>query len=319
VSLRDRLPFLRAGVLTRTREIVRWVDEPPSGDLWVPALHELWLQLSGNPTIGSKISMHRGIEWNIDQSLAVSDRPQRGFRRGLHSCRNRAQYGRQATQWLDCRPEHSRGGALALPWEREKIVLNAARLSRYQWRLAASLDTERLVCSQQFIGGWPRAATTRSAMLELCAALNGPVANAFSTVFTSSGARFRLGTLARIPLPSTFRPAVAQLVETYLARINALPTASSELQELLVAIDAEVLQSYDLPTRLERELLEYFEGARRPVAHDWVGWADLTSTPGLRLSEIRSGMAGRLKNNWVQDVFVAVPENEADDLREYIG
>lgn len=322
VSLRDRLPFLKAGVLTRTRKLERWTHLPPRGELWVPELNDLWLALEGNTRLGDVVDMHRGIEWTIDQSAAVSNRPLRGFKRGLHSSKNRMQFVDQPIQYLDCSEEHSRGGALALPWHDDKIVLNAARLSRYQWRLAASLDTKGLVCSQQFLGVWPKAPMERSQLLELCAILNGPIANAYSAVFTSQGARFRIATLDQIPLPLNVRPEVAGLVESYLELAQepeVLSNVSEKLQPLLVAIDAAVLQSYGLSTRLERDLLEYFEGARRPVVHPWSGWADLASTQGLRLSEIRAGFDKRLSGNWISGVFRPLPESEAADLREYLS
>lgn len=322
VSLRDRLPFLKAGVLTRTRELERWVDDPPRGDLWVPELHDLWAVLRDNRKLDEFVTMHRGIEWNIDQSRAVSSRQQRGFRRGLHTCKNRLQYVEQEPQWLDCTVEHSRGGALGLPWAKEKIILNAARLSRYQWRLAASLDARGLVCSQQFIGVWPREPMPRARVLELCAVLNGPIANAYATVFTSPGSRFRLSTIGQVPLPAAFRGTIAPLVEEYvrlLGERRAVAANAHKLNQLLIAIDAEVLQSYDLPTRLERDLLDYFDGARRPVAHDWSGWADLAAAPGLKLSEIRAGVGSRLSGKWVKDVFSVLPEEEAQSLRDFVG
>ncbi len=319
VTLRDRLPFLKAGVITRTRETQRWVPDVPSGDLWIPALDELWRHLADNSKLHDFVSLHRGLEWRTDQTSAVSTRQQRGFKRGLHSCRGRVQYLEQKLVWIDCREESARGGAIHLPWDQPKIILNAARLSRYQWRLAATFDTSGLVASQQFVGLWPKAKLTRARVLELVAALNGPVASAFAATATSPGARFRLATLSDIPLPAAFKPTVAPLVEAYVRRVSAnARVAHEELSQLLASIDAEVLDSYSLPTRLERDLLEYFEGAKRPVAHEWHGWADLDASPGLKLSEIRRGITKQLSGNWVREVFAPLPEEEAAGLSEFV-
>jgi hypothetical protein len=320
VTLRDRLPFLRAGVITRSREEERWVSDPPTGALWVPALQDLWTYLASHPRLDSLVELHRGVEWNIDQRKTWSEAAAPGFRPGLHSARGRVQYDEQSPVWLDCLPEHTRGGALALDWAAPKILLNAARLSRYQWRLAASLDQDGLVASQQFVGVWAKAAMGTPGLLEIVAVLNGPVANAFATVF-SSGKGFRLGTLGRIPLPRTFAPELASLVQAYLADLESpeFLARDARLSDMLAAVDAALLQSYDLPTRLERQLLAYFHGARRPTAHEWTGWGDLVGAAGLSLSEIRSGRAARHGGNWVAQVFQALPADEAEELQAWAG
>ena len=92
----------------------------------------------------------------------------------------------------------------------------------------------------------------------------------------------------------------------------------NDLSEMLAEIDARLIESYELPVRLERELLLFFEGARRPTAHHWSGWADLDANPGLFLTEIRRGAHSRASGNWVSEVFHPLPETEADLLRQYL-
>ena len=119
VTLRDRLPFLKAGVITRSRELTRWLPDEPNGELWVPALHELWAYLADNPKLGSKLDLHRGIEWRGDQSQAWTKNPAPGFELGLHGLHGHVQYRSPPPVWLDCRPELVRGGALDLPWSNQ--------------------------------------------------------------------------------------------------------------------------------------------------------------------------------------------------------
>src|SRR3546814_10742853 len=57
--------------------------------------------------------------------------------------------------WLDCRADRLLYKAIDLPWERPKLIANAGRLSRGPWRIAAMLDKDGLLCSQQFFGLWP--------------------------------------------------------------------------------------------------------------------------------------------------------------------
>jgi len=137
----------------------------------------------------------------------------------------------------------------------------------------------------------------------------------------SSGKGFRLGTLGRIPLPRTFAPELASLVQAYLADLESpeFLARDARLSDMLTAVDAALLQSYDLPTRLERQLLAYFHGARRPTAHEWTGWGDLVGAAGLSLSEIRSGRAARHGGNWVAQVFQALPADEAEELQAWAG
>lgn len=321
VTLRDRLHFLKAGVITRSRSLTRWVPPEPSGDLWVPALHEIWGYLSDRPKLGDRLELHRGIEWSGSQSSAWSREPKLGFERGLHNINGHRQFQSQDPVWLDCRPDSARGGAYKLQWAQTKLILNAIRLSRYPWRLAASLDTHGLVCSQQFIGAWAKEGVSHENLLALMAVLNGPVANAFATVFTSDRG-FRLTTLRAIPIPNHLSPEIAEMVAAYIER---LPHAAlffdsdAALQRLLARIDSAVLASYALPVRLERELLRFFEGARRPVAHAWEGWPGLDAAPGLSLAETLAGNREQFSGNWVKSVFEPLPQSEADALRAYIG
>lgn len=321
VTLKDRLPFLNAGVITRSRSKTRWVPEEPEGDLWVPALHDLWEYLAERPQLSSVLELHRGLEWRSGQSGAWRQHEAEGYRLGLHSIAGHAQYLSPRPVFVDVRPENMRTGAHNLPWSAPKLILNGARLSRYQWKLAASLDTDGLVCSQQFIGAWPKNAADEPRLLTLMALLNGPIANAFASSFSSEG-RFRVRTLGRIPLPRRWPKGLDEIVSGYLKQLDArkerLLSDDIDLSEALTEIDARLIESYELPVRLERELLLFFEGARRPAAHHWSDWADLDANPGLSLAEIRRGAQSRASGNWVSEVFRPLPEAEADLLRKYL-
>jgi len=155
----------------------------------------------------------------------------------------------------------------------------------------------------------------------LMAVLNGPVANAFATVFTLDQ-RYRLTTLRDIPIPNHLPPEIAEMAAAYIDRVSQADLAfdgDAALQCLLAEIDGAVLASYALPVRLERELLRFFEGARRPVAHAWEGWLSLEAAPGLSLAESLDGDRERFSGNWVRRVFEPLPHSEADALRAYFG
>jgi hypothetical protein len=319
ITLRDRLPFLKAGVISKSRTLTRWISKPPTGELWVPALHELWAYLANNPRLGDRLDFHRGIEWNIDQASAWSVQRARGYQPGLHSASHLAQYRLPQPVWLDCRQEHARGGALGLPWDRPKLVFNAARVSRYAWRVAAAFDDVGLVCSQQFIAAWSKNASHDDDLLAYLAVLNSPMANAFLTVFTSDQ-RFRLRTIQSLPIPTGLPNKLKKMVEAYIAKLgDDLFNDETHLERMLTAIDAIVLDSYELPTRLERELLGFFDGVKRPTAHWWSGWSQIEEFPGLRLSEVLRGRHKAVSGNWVGDIFMTLPDREADLLRGFLG
>jgi hypothetical protein len=97
---------------------------------------------------------------------------------------------------------------------------------------------------------------------------------------------------------------------------DLLTDRDARLRELLDEIDARVLAAYDLPPRLERDLLDYFGSAERPVAHDGSNWNLRYPTPGLTLVERLSGRF-RPGRNWVGKLFKPLPPKEAELLRSY--
>ena len=152
VADQDRAEFLRTGRTTRERRLKRPIGNPPTGDLWIPPLPELWQYLASAPRLDAHFAIHRGIEWKSTQEDAWSKGPRAGYRRGLHNARGARQFAGHEAVFLDCRAERLRGRAIELDWDRAKLVVNAARLSRKAWRIAAVVDRDGLVCSQQFLG-----------------------------------------------------------------------------------------------------------------------------------------------------------------------
>jgi len=94
----------------------------------------------------------------------------------------------------------------------------------------------------------------------------------------------------------------------------ALVEADRQLSDLLFQIDTLVLAAYDLPPRLEGDLLAYFGAAKRPVGHDWSNWNDQYPAPGLTLAERLSG-SFRPQKRWISELFKPLPPEEAELLR----
>jgi hypothetical protein len=325
VADRDRGKFLKTGETTVSRQLIRPVPDKPTGDLWIPPLHALWSYLEPNPTLGETFTVHRGIEWNYPQDAAWSDTPKPGYKRGLHSARGSQQYLIGQPVWLDCRAERLRGGALDWPWHKPKLIVNSIRLRRGAWRLAAALDESGLVCSQQFMGIWPKIPTDKARMLELAAILNGPLANAFLSV-RSPQKGIRITAVRAIPLPTKPIERLPSLTMEYVHLLEATKVPDimkdaqneSRLVELLSLIDAAVLEAYDLPPRLEHELLEHFRRSRRPVAHGWRHWYPEDFRAYIPLHRYLSDEYRVATSGWTLEVFKPLPEGEASALREYL-
>ena len=185
-------------------------------------------------------------------------------------------------------------------------------------RAAATLDKEGLVCSQQFFGLWPHEAVSDVELLTFAAILNGPVANAFLAIHSPAN-RMRISAVEQIPVPSALPIRAGDLTTEYLRLLTqpqALRQDDEKLESLLTQIDAAALSAYDLPPRLERQLLDYFRHADRPVAHPWRHWDASNATAGLTLAERVSGRF-HPHGSWVREVFHPLPDDEARLLRTY--
>ena len=319
VSSHDGIDFLKSGRTTTQRHLTRTIGESPSGVLWIPPAKPVWDYLSGSPRFGDHFSIRWGIQWQAGrQKEAWSRQRQTGYRLGLHAARRSKQFMLPEPVWLDCRREKLRGYAIDRPWDRPKLVTNAARLSRGPWCIAASLDSMGLVCSQQFFGLWPRETLTGVQLLAFAALLNGPVANAYLAIHSEKD-RFRISTVNQIPVPGILPLHAGELAAEYLRLVSDRETPDARAEDadmLLTRIDAAVLDAYDLPLRVERQLLDYFLDRERPTAHPWRHWKDSALVPGLTLAE---RMFSRLepRGGWFHDVFRPLPTDAAQFLREY--
>jgi len=157
------------------------------------------------------------------------------------------------------------GAAAGIP----QVLLNYAPVSRGPWRLKALLDREGHPVTNRFLTVRPlREDVPLEYLWALC---NSPLANAFA--YTQSGKRDNLaGMIRKIPAPVASAADTENVVETVLRyfsavgpslesrRNEAVPTAT---KNLLLHVDAQVLRLYDLPPRIERQLLDFFTGWQR--------------------------------------------------------
>ena len=93
----------------------------------------------------------------------------------------------------------------------------------------------------------------------------------------------------------------------------------ARLSRLLVWIDALVLDGYDLPPRLERQLFDYFEGRERPVLHEFRGWLPGDLKGNAPLFEWLTKDHSSNRGAWVLDVFKPAPAQENDALSRFLA
>lgn len=273
----DRKRYLTTGAVSARRATFREPDEEAAGELWVRSLEELWQHLRGSARLGDVASIHRGLEWRGNQTLAISHDPRPGYVPGLGNIAGSLhQFAVGRRTYLNVEAGKVRR-ALAHPWERPKVIVNAVRHGRGRWPLAAAVDRNGLRCSQQFFGVWPHDAAD---LEPIGAVLNGPLANAHM-IDGSSMKGLRVDALASVPLPHDLASlrGIGAAVDAYAEEVAGMvfqdPATVGRLTERLHAIDRVVLRAYALPTRLEDELLDFFVGhegertVQHPASHWW--------------------------------------------------
>ncbi len=274
VDKKDYQQFLHTGEPTSRTEVPVGFAEVGTR-LWYNRLQSIWDALSHLPHFEEIADIHRGIEYNVSlkehEAELVSDTPGKGFTKGLRRVTDDFEpYNTTSFTYLNTDPEKMRGEAYKLPWEKSKVIANAARLSRGSWTIAAIIDTHGLVCYQRFHGIWPK----DKIPLEIIAAiLNGPVANAFLSTHRTSRDN-KIETIKQIPVPRLSSSQIHRftaLVREYISyreQWQAEPQRAEyfggRCRGIIRQLDAELLAAYDLPPNLERELIKYFDGLMRP-------------------------------------------------------
>ena len=264
-----------------------------SEGLSVPALPEVWNYLLYHPKLGEVAEIHRGIEWQGEAAF-VSSIPGEGYRLGVAPRTRFSAFEVPVTKYLSVDPKYQRTKAWRRAWHKRKAIFNKSARSRGPWRIAAFADREGLVCYQTYIGVWSMAEGYDE--LVLAAVLNSPTANAFMASREGKTDN-TIEVLKLIPVPIVRRDqraALELLVERYQDAIGESPPSpgSEDPERLLKKIDAIVMDAYGLPPRLEREVLEYFRGHRRPVEHKFGPYFSETEESFFSLSEhLDSGFA----------------------------
>jgi len=194
-----------------------------------------------------------------------------------------------------------------------QVLLNYAPVSRGPWRLKALIDYEGHPVTSSFLVVRPQ--TEEWSIEVLWAILNSPLSNAYSychgtkrTVLT--------GMLRVLPIPDVGKEVLSKLGRLVKSYFELFSSASKVLQRdvdnkeakrQMLAIDAEVMRLYDLPPKLERQLLDLFAGwERKGVGFKFTGYfpKDFDSWIPLHeyLSEEYQRSTVSFVRKWVEEV-----------------
>ena len=267
-----------------------------SDDLWIGRLDSVWDALEASARLGDLIVVHRGLEW-WDQQQGASEVSRESYRPGVFlPGKSLRPFRLTATCWLNFSPDSLRyPGPATWPWADPKVLVNAKRSSRGNWRLSAAADASGLAASQQFLAIWPRDDSVSAELL--AAILNSPLVNAYLCE-RASGQDLTNEMLKAVPMPSHLdRHAMLEAVVEYKAGLDDGYTGvlvdEAELETKLRRIDELVLDGYGLAEDLRALLFDYFAGQRRPVDHRFTGWDPIPQADPVRAAREHALARGR--------------------------
>lgn len=291
-----------------------------------PELDELWERLAWLPRLSELIAMQQGRQYQNEETLEarglLSRKPKKGFVPALlrpdQEC---AIWSLPARVWIDPSIGNDPARGSRLESGIAQIVLNRVPLARGPWRLRAAVDDEGLAVSNRFVVFQPKEGGPSLRML--WALLNSPVANAFA--YCALGRRAAPAKQWRaFPLPLVAQEAATAVESAAITYLHSAegsgamqPDHDRQVKHALLALDAEVLKLYDLPPRLERQLLDLFTGVeRKGVGCDFSGYYPAGFTSCLPLYLVISQRFEQAAADTTADRF---KPGESDYVRDVLA
>jgi hypothetical protein len=324
---KDFQKFIHMGKVTSSIEVsASFIHDEFGNSFRYSPLQSIWAKLESSRRLSEIAEIHRGVQYNIpfeeNREALVSNEPRSGFVKGLARVSEGFEpYFTEPFVYLNTNPEKMLYTAYKLPWEKPKLIANAARLSRGPWTIVATIDEQELMCYQNFHGIWPKS----NFPIEVIAAiLNSPIANAFLSTHQTSRHN-KKGMIAKIPIPDLNTSQIGRIVSLVREYMSFRKQLLEQLQQteyferrcrgVLSQIDAELLGAYNLPNHLERELITYFEGHERPgpfpLLHLKPSPARRLYTSIIRVENVRNeggdSYVDAVITNWNPHQIVSIP------------
>jgi len=170
--------------------------------------------------------------------------------------------------WMNLAPEVIRRPVYGVGTGKPRMLINYARVGSGPWRIKALIDKEGRPVTSAFLAF--QIQDENWSLFSLWAILNSPFANAY--MYCNSMERHNLaGTVRRMPIPSCTKGALSELERLVAEYFKLMERKDTELEidvrdkakDLFLSIDAEVMRLYDLPPKMEKRVLDLFQGVQR--------------------------------------------------------
>jgi type I restriction-modification system DNA methylase subunit len=215
--------------------------------------------------------------------------------------------------WMSLKEDHIENPRYGKQCGIPQILTSYLRTGRGVWRIKGLLELDGLPLSNKLIAIRPISLKGDSLSLySIWALVNSPFTNAY--MFCHCRRQNLEGTLREMPVP--FEGKDLSRLETMARKYFEIEhedkfelqdesTLAEKKTQYLLAIDAEILRLYDLPPKLERQLLDFFAGHQRKGAdfrfdryfpEDFESWIPLHEY----LSEEYQRSTPSFVNEWVE-------------------
>ena len=272
----------------------------PDASFRMADLPEVWTALHTNPRLSSAADVGQGFSFARKGLIAEARRL--GSRKTVNAVPAIVDGHTHTSIWeLPKFVWLSEARTPVAPWRsgnytgRPQVLVNYVRATRGPWRIKAFLDRRGHAAINTY--NTVRAKPGGAPIEFLWAILNSPVGNAYVYCNTMQKHNYD-GLIGKLPLPANWREQVHPVVSAakcYLELVvprdefELQPDAHTAISEALLALDAAVTRAYDLPPRLERQLLDLFAGVeRKGVGCDFQGYYPPGLTAYVPLHELIS-------------------------------
>ena len=236
----------------------------------IPELAEIWDYCKHLPEFEDYCEIGRGIE-HKDFKKSVQKARFPNARKGFGKCGQRANIKIDALPeyyWLSLDKNDIKQPRYGLPRNSPQIIANYERSGGGAWRIKGFLDLKGLPLTRSFLVIRPQQKDI--SLMAIWALINSPFTNAY--MHCNCMAQHNIeGILRNMPVP--FKGQDLSRLESLAKKYFEFNRAEFALKEeekfeqnkkqCLFKIDAEILRLYDLPPRLEKRLLDFFEGIQR--------------------------------------------------------
>ncbi len=265
-----------------------YFTERMQGRFMLPLFREIWERLEENANLKDIADIKTGVEYEpgLKPDQLMRKKPFPGSALGLFKITEGFnQFVIDDNVYLSTKKEHRRkmvGGAWNLNWQKPKVVIPKSRMSRGPWRFAAAIDREGLLIRRRFFAVWPKKSDLS---IEFLAALfNSPLAQAFVSSH-SKGRDIPKRVYDSIPIPLEYKSSIRNINVLVKEYEKAHKQKNESANKVMQEIDFTILELYNLPRRLIKIILHFFEGYQRPAPFDFQGY-DLNNIPISKLKSI---------------------------------